>query len=375
MCPLVGVLSARGMPILLASGAVALLIVERRRPSLPGAATWLAFGSLILIAAASALWSVEPETSLLQSLQLLGIAIPGLLLIGVLADASPDRGRSQMVWLPVGVATAAGMLLVDLLADFPIYRLLNALPAGHEIEPYVHNKAATAVAVLLFPAWSVLAESAGGDRRPTISRSALVIAASAGILVTPSQSAMVALAAGLCAVLAARARERMVRGAITILAVGGAISAPFAALLLPEGSSGLVDPVSYSAAHRIEIWRLAGELVLEHPLLGIGMEGARHALTVREGLREGALHPHNLFLQIWLELGLVGVVWLVGFLLYVHVRIGRMAIALRPFADATFAAALLVSCFAWGFWQSWWLSTLVVTAALFALQQRAYDGG
>ena len=79
------------------------------------------------------------------------------------------------------------------------------------------------------------------------------------------------------------------------------------------------------------------------------------------------LHPHPGPGQIWLELGGVGAVLTCGLMLL----LGR-AIATAPdridaamMASQT-AAAFIVACVSYGIWQSWWLGSLWIAAALYA---------
>lgn len=367
-CPIVGLVSARGMATFLIVGALALLLAKPRSLALsPLRSAIVALGSLALLAAASIFWSTAPEISRLQTLQVVGIAIPGLLVIGTcLGIGAKPAAPMAPPWLPFGFAFAACVLLAEQLSDFPLYRLLHLLPAATEVESYVHNKAATALAVLLFPA--LLTQTGDGTANSgfggTSRQAALAAFALLAILATPSQSALLAATGGLIVLVAARWREKPVRNAIVYVSIAAAVAAPAIALLLPPDAATSLGWLPYSAAQRVEIWRHVGQTVAEHPLLGIGMDGARHALSIAPGSIRGSLHPHNVFLQVWLELGVIGVAWLVGFLLFVGSLIGRMPVEARPYADAALAAAVLVSSFAWGIWQTWWIATLFVTVAL-----------
>lgn len=367
------------MAIFLVAGALALLLAGFRSLALsPLRGTIAALGSLALLAAASVVWSPAPEISRLQTLQFVGIAVPGLLVIAsFLGSGATATALKPCRWLPHGFAFAACILLVEQLSDFPLYRLLHLLPAGAEVEAYVHNKAATALAVLLFPTLLALSSNGAagasvGCRRRQVGLAALALLA---IFSTPSESALLAVMAGLFALAAARLRESLVRNGILYISIAAAVAAPAIALLLPPDVSTTLGWLPYSAAQRVEIWRHIGQAIAEHPLLGIGIDGARYTLSIAPGSIEGALHPHNAFLQIWLELGAVGVAWLAGFLLFLGSLIGRMPIEARPYADAALAAAILVSSFAWGIWQTWWIATLFATVALLIAGARPRNVG
>ena len=80
------------------------------------------------------------------------------------------------------------------------------------------------------------------------------------------------------------------------------------------------------------------------------------------------LHPHDGWLQIWLELGGIGA-GLVALLLWTVVsRLGRLRAApsAQATAAATLVAGLTICSVSFGVWQSWWLSSLWIAAAMTA---------
>jgi len=82
-----------------------------------------------------------------------------------------------------------------------------------------------------------------------------------------------------------------------------------------------MDAVSNSSAHRLRIWKDIGLMVQSAPWLGVGW----HQLQVREVLMPGIVEPvdhaHNLFLQIQVELGVLGSLGLLAFLGHVLFKI------------------------------------------------------
>ena len=77
------------------------------------------------------------------------------------------------------------------------------------------------------------------------------------------------------------------------------------------------------------------------------------------------LHPHNAVLQVWLELGAVGALIGLGLLLAILRAIGRMLDNRLPRAAALgmFTSGLALASFSFGIWQSWWLSSILFSAA------------
>ncbi len=104
------------------------------------------------------------------------------------------------------------------------------------------------------------------------------------------------------------------------LAVLGLIFTPFLFILLPPiDQLSNVESLPVSWTHRLIIWRYTAEEVLSGPLQFFFGGGAQAAwalsmdaetilvATANQPLSMMSGHPHNLFLQLWLEFGLVGV--------------------------------------------------------------------
>ena len=73
------------------------------------------------------------------------------------------------------------------------------------------------------------------------------------------------------------------------------------------------------------------------------------------------MHPHNNFLQIWLELGIIGITTL----LYIWFKIIKLGHSLRSksYILGTGACTSIIAMFiicnlSFGFFQAWWMSLL-----------------
>ena len=113
------------------------------------------------------------------------------------------------------------------------------------------------------------------------------------------------------------------RPVAALLVAGVLVVAVVLAVAPVERLAGRFDPTRGTALVRVQLWRAAVELIRERPLLGIGLDNFlyRYAelLPPTTGMEPNLSHPHNLLLQVWLQLGLLGVVAL-GWLLVAAVR-------------------------------------------------------
>jgi O-antigen ligase len=94
----------------------------------------------------------------------------------------------------------------------------------------------------------------------------------------------------------------------------------FTSILNSPNLAGIKNEISLqdrSGQIRVSMWKEAGQLIKDSPLLGAGLSSyderikPYHTTVNGEGI-EIFHHPHNIFLTMWVNLGLVG---LIGFLL------------------------------------------------------------
>lgn len=140
-------------------------------------------------------------------------------------------------------------------------------------------------------------------------------------------------------------------------ALGGITCALFASmplLILAARGSGHYEqlrsalPESWST--RLLFWEHATDAIASHPLRGWGL-GASRAIHPSVGL-----HPHNGALQIWLELGLPGVVVAAAAWWLILSRRSRNTASVANAACVTVTTTYLVfQTISFGIWQAWFI--------------------
>ncbi len=145
-------------------------------------------------------------------------------------------------------------------------------------------------------------------------------------------------------------------------------------LLMLRGTPSAVDEAS---AGRLRIWSTAERMVAAHPVAGVGVRGFRYAYPqyaapgdafVDAKTDEGAMHAHQLVLEVLSETGLIGLLlWVAG--VFAALRAWRRAddeARRRAFAPALALAAM---CFPLNthlaFYSAWWGSVFWWLLALF----------
>ncbi len=142
--------------------------------------------------------------------------------------------------------------------------------------------------------------------------------------------------------------------------------------------SAVLDP---SYTHRLFIWHSVSKQIFERFWTGFGIGSSRYRfltvsgedITIINGSEklvlfspENCLHSHNFMLQIWLELGAVGV--MLACLIWVTYWNKEYAKS-TSYTIAFWGSALCVAATGISIWQSWWLILLVVLAPVYKLSK------
>jgi exopolysaccharide production protein ExoQ len=371
-------------------------------PAVALAAWWLAAGQgqgdlrrdlmrgwvwvpLLLLMVASASWSMAPAASLILAARLIGVALCGIVLTGILGRFSPEAILRLAVPLAWGLCAASVIILADLALGWPLARAMfmhHRPPVLPITDPHVYSYAysrgnafhAIALVSLAIGLWR------GGRRRLAVVQ---FILGALAILSCAQLEAKLALGCGIGAgalVLAAPMLRWLLPVALVVL---GTLLPWVLPVNLPRAESCWLVDHKPSATARILIWNFVDRNIRERPILGWGLDASRRMPGGKERVWvttcdappdapfpsiDGEvlpLHPHNAVLQIWLELGGVGVLAALFGLVaslwrFYRAHPGRSAAVLTPMA----AAGLSVALISFGIWQEWWVSVLLLNAAM-----------
>ena len=163
--------------------------------------------------------------------------------------------------------------------------------------------------------------------------------------------------------------------------------------------------ISFQFYHRLNILQFVSQKVWERPILGHGFKASRRIGKVQQRAYEALmvktkkeiargdwdhlskldrkkmvtishhllpLHPHNIPMQIWLELGLVGIILYLGIIFGIGwiVWTWRGPPIWAAAVSASTASYLTVSSISFGAWQNWWIATAWLTAGIFVLARK-----
>ena len=327
-------LAATVFSLLLAWFADAAAIRARIRAGAP----FLIVGAVFLAwLAATAIWAPDSGLAVSQ-LWKYGISV-GIFAALTLAVGSEGGVRLIAAAFVAGAAITALCGLLGI-SGGPV----NSLPGQSRVQGGAGDPNVLAAAVL---AAAVLAGGLlPGTRRPAARLALLAAIVVFGLTLAGTESRGGAIAA-IVVLLAALVVMRGRRGAVFALAIGGLLAATAWFLSAPEGFERLTD-FNDRGNGRDELWRIAWEMFVSHPLQGVGLQNfvpqapdyVLHpgALQFIHLIIERPVVVHNIYLQFLAETGLVGLLLfltLVALSLTASLRAARIYEGLgdRPFAD------------------------------------------
>ena len=143
-------------------------------------------------------------------------------------------------------------------------------------------------------------------------------------------------------------------------------------------------PAGGSIIHRLLVWEYVGSEIYKKPLLGHGVGTSRligqniilnapnSDIEIKGGI---PLHPHNNFLQIWLELGVIGIIIIT--LIWIKVikfgiRIRKNSYILGTGICSSIVTIFVICNLSFGVFQAWWMS-IIAFLFLISFQSSKYE--
>jgi len=355
----------------------------------------LAFIAYLFI---NAMWSPDRAEGMLKAASVLGL-VAAVCVIGAsysLRSETEARvlAKSALAGLLLGIA----FLLIELSFGEPIARFLNnhviqlfnvspkktKIVEGEvtKIAAFVLNRNVTSLVLLLIPGILFTAALATITAR-RVSLGVLVGATAVAVLLSESGTSVVAFFVGGLVLALAALSLKLTR---TVLIVGWTIATllavPLGALPYELGWHHWTWLPPESVAARFYIWKYVADRVAERPITGIGIRGTRalhlvipadagdpsHAEFALQG--RAARHPHNIYLQTWLELGAIGAVLLLVVGLAAIWQMRFLPPTFEGSAYALFAVSSMIGLSGFDLWQAWLLAALAFAWAGILLAAR-----
>jgi len=359
-----------GMAPLTIAGALIAVVTERiwgRRWPSPRLLASVLVAVLIAWCALTLIWDIKPPDGARKLIDL--VLVLGALLgyLGLAPLADNEQKRRLSLALVGGVAIGLILLCIETGLDFPIFRAIFGNGDPRLIDGVQAKRATDALPLAVWPAALALVRL--GKKWFGV---ALVVVFTGTCAVLTASSATLGMAVSLAILVLGVASPLWTRRLVALAVVLAFVLVVPASIYAYREGASTSHMVKNSGRHRMEIWDFAARKTLDRPLFGHGFNASRFVPNDGEvsqfrgpGYPIIPLHPHNALLQIWLELGVVGVAIATALLLTALNAIGRWPPLSARFALAGYAAGLVVAGLAFGIWQTWWMATLVFSVAAF----------
>jgi len=347
----------------------------------------LALAACLVLATASAFWSIEPAASLRSTAVLALTFFGGLALADTVSGLDEAQRKNLFLGIFAGGVLALALIFFESATNAFLTRAIqtakdNSVAPGKNLMPEL-NSGMSVLALFVWP-WLLALNNRYGK---TVMLLALLVCVGA-ILLSNADTPALALVAGLLVAGLSFVSRKAVLSLFAALMIVGVTLAPLVPGMLPnphteaQAYSGL----SNSGVHRLAIWRTVAEHISEGPVLGIGMNATRylysHADRVVQvyasddpqkkwgNLSEPIpLHAHNGVLQIWLELGGVGAFLFAGMFFMVMWRI-RQGFDDGPATAARLGmltSGIIMFSLSFGPWQGWWQAAIWLSITLMSV--------
>ncbi len=337
-------------------------------------------------AALSVTWSSQGPDQ--QLLRLILLCVMGCLaIVSAASMTGAQKAKVQSFAVYSLIICVIGLIAVSLASQGFVMRLTGGGILQNGFNNEAPARSISILAVLVWPLVGLIFSRNSGftGRRAILLASALVLGLAMAAFRLGVVSNLLALALGGAAFLLVALQPRVALAALSCLMLGYLLLAPTIHMDLlsgPGDQSVVAGPGTW--AYRMEVWSHTARATFEAPIAGSGFEGSGFSgqnLSLGQDStldRQGVIDaPHNLFLRIWLELGLVGVILLGGILLGVIRAIWQRV---HNGIEAGIATSVLVSFLTlsllnMGAWHLWWIGTAWLAAIIVIVcrQSGAYD--
>ena len=369
------VFAPKGMTPLTVTALLFLLLITSIRKSWFLPIPFYAVVSLIIFitwAGFSTFWSLDWSVALVGAAKLVLVHGFGILLLISITQLGDDETNRAMRALFCGFLLAAIMIAVELAFNGPMYESLRGVSYFQRASGLFWLN--PSMGILLIMVWPILCWL--NTKNLQIFAIATLIGLFGLVYWLDYRSGLVALALGTCAAVLTFYFRRFLRPAISLLFILGVLSAPI--ILGSVKPSNVIETESAlpkAALHRLLIWNFTTKKIFEKPVLGWGMNAARLIPGGQDKLHDASnsyygqklpLHPHNIALQVWLELGLVGTILLsiFGALVILAITAQNLPLSVSVCSIGQLTTGLAILNLSYGVWQTWWGASLYLAAAL-----------
>jgi O-antigen ligase len=338
----------------------------------------IVIGASLIWVLASSLWSINIGASLMLFAKLSSLTFLAYFLLKYVRELSDKQMYLLCKCFSVIYITCIFLLLEEGVSEGALGKPIMSL-LGSEFHMHVLNRGACILVVFYWLFVSSLERLIQKTKIRCALSSLVLLLLGYALSKQLSQSAMLGYLGGAVVFVVLSILRNYGKYLLQVGLVFGVLSNVFLfAKMDAETIAIRFDSLPDSAVHRLFVYDFVGEKATDKMLLGWGAGAARHVpgaadlvlstkVKTLPGWTNIPLHTHNNVSQIWLELGVSGVLLLCAFLYSLVTRIYDQPLA-KNCEKITLASMLcaymLVGLVGFGVWQPWWIATGIIASAL-----------
>ena len=322
----------------------------------------------------SIFWSIKPMDSFRYFIAIKFVVFSILFLLAYKDKIISTESLQKISRiLPLAFCIGAAFFMAEVYSGFTLKQLTRNIFSGGDAPPITINDFNKTACFFSLFMWAAVFSVATNDNGKTKWLKIVALISLGFIVITRLENsssvlAMLAAIATFVFVLVTKSRANiLIPLSIVIISVATLLMSIY---MDPAKIIAKYPDIPPSAAHRLYIWDFAAEKAMDKPLLGWGLRGSRSIPGGKEPISISNMfdnreilpsHPHNSTLQIWLELGLVGVVLYLAMIFSAFVQINRSeSLIFKAAANALLVNYIIIGMLSFDIWRIWWLSAGVL---------------
>lgn len=336
--------------------------------------------TLILWVMASFLWSINFVNSFFSAVKFSTEFLLGLLLIGNITKLGINREKVERI-LIMSLLASGVIFFIEYLTGGKASIAFRELTQKKESQVFLLHNLDRGIALLTLVSWVVI--SIFLKRGNRAAAFLLYFALLEGLSFSDNLAALVThFVAGFVFLVTRLTILRNPKILCFLLLISSLSMIIFAFKINPFKISEKNEVLPISAKHRLFIWNFVAKNSKEYPILGIGFNSSRQ-FPVSDNqiielyghkLHPLPLHPHNNILQVYFELGIIGLIFYLSLACKYLLIIGKNYKTTNSRSKdlicslyACFSAYFIIAMISYNVWQSWWLFSALWIAALYSM--------
>lgn len=322
--------------------------------------------TILLYAISSCIWSITPKTSLMIFLQLAAIIFLSRMIANKIKFVSLDYKK-----LLLGIFLALIVFYIEKFSNGFISLTLRSI-TGHT-KGYHLSWLDRGCSLLSLATWPIIYMLVKEEKKLLAAFVYIVVFVT--LLMSDNMSGLLgfflASIGYILLIISKMKLSWLIKFSMLLYIILMPIASKFEDPRIIAKEYGHVIPISY--IHRLLIWNFVVTEAIEHPIIGQGVGTSKFTpvneedkfFYQNETLSPLPLHPHNNVLQIFLELGVVGVVLFSLYAWQILRRISNITsqnkdILWGATANAIFINYFFIGMVSFGIWQSWWMLVILL---------------